>query len=185
VLPEFAYGSRGRASCAGRAPDNQVVIDVESGGKPATTTDTGYTTRSPGEVVGWRVMCDCREDLSSTRITDTWTSELVARVPSQALADPLEWRLFALDDDVVEVDDLHTSELQATWRPSMWSEPPPESVPERSARTPLRSAQRPQERKDVVGEDFGLLVRGEVSTSGWLRPTHDAVGALGHRPRDK
>lgn len=118
VLPEFGDGARGTGTTGGGIPADQVIVDVTYIGEPGAITDTRYTTRPAGEVIGWRVMCDCR-DQDSGRVTSTWASELLTRVPSKALQDLDAGRLFvASDEDVPYVDELEPFEdlFRRLWR---------------------------------------------------------------------
>lgn len=116
VLAEFADGVRARGTSGGGVPDDQVVIDVEYVGEPGAITDTKFTTRPAAEAIGWRVMCDCREQLESSSVTNTWVSDLLTRVPSKALEDATAGRIFAMDDEVIDVDESHFEVLLAIWR---------------------------------------------------------------------
>lgn len=60
LLPGFADGHRGDGTTGGGVPPDQMIVDVEYVGEPGAITDTRYTTRQAAEVVGWRIICDCR-----------------------------------------------------------------------------------------------------------------------------
>lgn len=116
VLPEFGDGVRGRGIWSGAVPTDHVIVDVEYAGEPGTTHQERYTSRPAAEVVGWRVMCDCRANPSSSAITGTWMSDLIVRVPSQALEDASAGRIFVNDSDVFGVDDTYCQTFTTIWR---------------------------------------------------------------------
>lgn len=115
VLPEFGDGVRGRGIWSGSVPADHVIVEVEYAGEPGTTPQERYTSRPAAEVVGWRVMCDCRANPSSSAITGTWMSDLVARVPSQSLEDLSAGRIFVSDHDVCGVDDTYFETFTSIW----------------------------------------------------------------------
>jgi len=115
VLPEFIDGVRGRGIWTGKVPRDHVVVDVEYVGDPGDISEERYTSRPAAEVIGWRVMCDCRTG-STSRVTATWCSDLITRVPSSALHDPAAGRLYVPDEDVPEVDELFVDDLAGLWR---------------------------------------------------------------------
>lgn len=102
VLPEFADGARGAGSTGDGVLDDQVIVDVEYVGAPGTITENGYLTRPAAEAIGWRVVCDCRLG-GHYEVTSKWSSELVVRVPSSALEDEAAGRIYAADEDVLDV----------------------------------------------------------------------------------
>lgn len=114
VLPEFADGARGTGSSGGGVPDNQVIVDVEYVGEPGNITETRYLTRPAAEAIGWRVVCDCRLGRQSD-VTNTWSSELVVRVPSSALEDEAAGRIYATDEDVIDAGDTHDRMFWRIW----------------------------------------------------------------------
>lgn len=116
VLPEFGDGVLGRGIWSGSVPADHVIVDVEYADEPGTTRQERYTSRPAAEVVGWRVMCDCRANLSSSAITGTWTSDPIVRVPSLALEDPSAGRIFVSDHDVFGVDDTYHETFTDIWR---------------------------------------------------------------------
>lgn len=115
VVPEFLDGIRGQGIWSGSVPPDHVIVDMEYVGEPGMTTER-YTSRPAAEVVGWRVMCDCRMGNGST-ITNQWVSDLVTRVPSKSLADEVGGlRLYVPDEDMIGVDDTYFEVFTAIWR---------------------------------------------------------------------
>lgn len=106
VLAELADGVRARGMSGGGVHDDHVVVDVEYVGEPGASIDTWYTTRPAAEAVGWRVMCECRDD-DTSRVTTTWVSAMLSRVPSKALEDPAAGRIYAADGEVIDVDETY------------------------------------------------------------------------------
>lgn len=108
-------GVRGIGTSGGGVPADQVIIAAEYIGKPGAITAEKFTTRPAGEVIGWRVLCTCRDDTPG-RGPSSWTSDLVVRVPSPALEDHQAGRIFtAQDEDVIDIDDLHPLVFQQLW----------------------------------------------------------------------
>lgn len=114
VLPEFADGARGNGSSGGGVPDDQVIVAVEYVGEPGSITGTRYVTRPAAEAIGWRVVCDCRLGDQSS-VTNTWSSELIVRVPSSALEDEAAGRIYATDEDVIDAGDAHHGMFWGIW----------------------------------------------------------------------
>jgi hypothetical protein len=88
---------------------------VEYIGEPGSIRLERYTTRPAAEIVGWRAVCNCRRSESS-RVTDTWASDLVTRVPSKALEDEAAGRIYVVDQDVMSVDDDFHDMFVGIWR---------------------------------------------------------------------
>ncbi|MGL5825825.1 MAG: hypothetical protein ACRCYU_13605 [Nocardioides sp.] len=115
VLPEFTDGVRGTGTWAGSVPVDHVIVDVEYG-EPGVGDAPRYTTRPAAEVIGWRAMCDCRTWDDSSAVANTWASDLVVRVPSQALEDQTAGRIFVPDDDLIDVDINYHDMFTGIWR---------------------------------------------------------------------
>jgi hypothetical protein len=110
VLPEFADGQRGLGTSGGDIPDDQIAVEA--------LDDGSYRTRPAGEVIGWRVVCDCYLRASAGR-TEVWASDhLWTRVPSPMQHDPDALRIYADDGDVIDAghgDDLEDA-ARRLWR---------------------------------------------------------------------
>lgn len=117
VVPEFADGVRGSAAGSDDVPDGQILLATDGNAQRDAGSATAHVTRPAGEVIGWRVMCDCRSAGSPPDV-EVWSSSLLVRVPSKALEDPSAGRLFVWrDEDVTEVEQIHPS-LYQLWRHS-------------------------------------------------------------------
>lgn len=114
LVPQFADGQRGHGVTGGSIPLDQVVI-----GNVARDADDqwAYPTRPAGEVTGWVVCCDCSTPTSAGPVR-TWTGQVFTRVPSRALENPSEFKIFAVDEDVAFVPDREDVEQIAIdlWR---------------------------------------------------------------------
>jgi hypothetical protein len=65
--------------------------------------DAAFQIRPAGEVIGWRVVCNCYSP-GDVMPTNRWVSQqLWARVPSPVRHDPNAFRIYAADDDVLDV----------------------------------------------------------------------------------
>lgn len=105
LVAEFADGQRATGTSGGGVPDDQIIVDTKYDGEPGAVTNTRYVTRPAAQVIGWRVMCDCRRGVYDTwSVAETWMSDLLVRVPSAALEDVQAGRIYAADGDVVDVD---------------------------------------------------------------------------------
>jgi hypothetical protein len=110
VLPEFADGQRGLGTSGDDIPDDQIVVEA--------VDDGSYRTRPAGEVIGWRVVCDCYLRAWAGR-TEVWASDhLWTRVPSPMQHDPDAFRIYVDDAHVVDAgdgDDLEDA-ARRLWR---------------------------------------------------------------------
>ncbi|ORW06401.1 hypothetical protein [Mycobacterium kyorinense] len=109
LVPEFDNGDRGMGLSGSGIPPGHVAVESLGNGS--------YRTRPAGEIIGWRVLCDCYLYPNSDR-TKVWASEqLWIRVPSPLRHNPSEYRIYCPDEDVLDVDagDVHTA-AHALWR---------------------------------------------------------------------
>ncbi|HVK28569.1 MAG TPA: hypothetical protein VM575_09510 [Nocardioides sp.] len=115
VAPEFADGVRGIGVLSGRVPDDEVIVEQHV--NPGRLDTDTFGTRPAADVVGWRVICECR-DPDTGSAGPQWASSLVERVPSPARSDILQGRLYAVDVDVADVDSIgvHQAGFVALWK---------------------------------------------------------------------
>lgn len=76
-----------------------------------------FATRPAGEVTGWRATCNCY-GAGDTMPTKRWFSQqLWTRVPSPVRHDPDAFRIYAADDDVLDVisSDANTAAHDVWW----------------------------------------------------------------------
>jgi hypothetical protein len=76
-----------------------------------------FATRPAGEVIGWRAMCNCY-GTGDTMPTKHWVSQqLWTRVPSPLRHDPGAFRIYAADEDVLDVisGDANTAAHDVWW----------------------------------------------------------------------
>lgn len=96
LVPEFADGVRGSGTTGGGVPNDQVIVDMIWDDEPEA--GWRHVTRPAGEVIAWRVMCDCTPPIGAR---SQWASaKPIARVPSQALEDLAARRMWADDENV-------------------------------------------------------------------------------------
>jgi hypothetical protein len=110
LVPEFADGERGAGTSGGDIPADQIAV--------ALRDDGSYRTRPAGEVIGWRVVCGCYLRPNADSPTEWVSDQLWTRVPSRIQQDLTAFRLFAADDDVVDVsyaDDVGSA-ARSMWR---------------------------------------------------------------------
>jgi hypothetical protein len=97
LVPEFEDGDRGIGTSGSGIPPGHIAVERRD--------DNSFRTRPAGEVIGWRVLCDCYLYPNSGR-TKVWASEqLWTRVPSALQHDPTKFRIYAADQDVDDVGD--------------------------------------------------------------------------------
>lgn len=76
-----------------------------------------HLTRPAAEAVGWRILCDCRDQAGNVLpAAQRWQSELLVRVPSKALEDLAAGRIYSVDQDAVDIGEIHDAALSALWR---------------------------------------------------------------------
>src|ERR1700739_1026511 len=94
VLPEFDNGERGVGWSGGDIPNGAIAVEMRP--------DGSFRARPAGEVIGWRVVCDCYQEGRSGH--ESWiSSHLWIRVPSRVLQDLAAYKVYAVDDDVVDI----------------------------------------------------------------------------------
>jgi hypothetical protein len=78
--------------------------------------DPAFETRPAGEVIGWRIVCNCYMP-GDTMPTKHWSSQqLWTRVASPARHDPYAFRIYAADDEIFDVDATHSAAHDVWWR---------------------------------------------------------------------
>jgi hypothetical protein len=109
VLPEFDNGERGVGWSGGDIPKGAIAVEMRP--------DGSFRARPAGEVIGWRVVCDCYQEGRSGH--ETWvSSHLWIRVPSRVLQDLAAYKVYAVDDDVVDIGhggDAIEDAVRAMW----------------------------------------------------------------------
>ena len=73
--------------------------------------EAAFQTRPAGDVIGWRIVCNCYAP-GDVMPSKRWFSQhLWTRVPSPVRHDPNTFRIYAADDDILDVisGDAHTA----------------------------------------------------------------------------
>jgi hypothetical protein len=105
LAPEFDNGDRG----IGAWDDELSAVEQ--------LDDGSYRSRPAGEVIGWRVVCDCYLHANQRR-PNLWISQqLWTRVPSPLQHDPASFRIYVADDDVPDV--MYTNDIEDVAR-DLW-----------------------------------------------------------------
>lgn len=114
LAAQFIDGQLGRGITGGGIPSDQIVVGAAVEDSDGTWS---YPTRSAGEVTGWVICCDCSQPDSIGPPT-TWVGQAFTRVPSKALEDLAEGRIYAPDDEVAHVSERADVEDAAvlSWR---------------------------------------------------------------------
>jgi hypothetical protein len=79
--------------------------------------EAAFQTRPAGDVIGWRVVCNCYAP-GDVMPSKRWFSQrLRTRVPSPVRHDPNAFRIYAADDDILDVvsGDAHTAGHAVWW----------------------------------------------------------------------
>jgi hypothetical protein len=130
LVAEFDDGLRALGITGTGVPPGHLAVDQYGDGtfgQEAVRRHGGqpeFMTRPAGDVIGWRVMCNCY-GAGATMPTERWFSQqLWTRVASAVRHDPSAFRIYATDDDILDVtgDDAayevwwndHINELDAT-----------------------------------------------------------------------
>ncbi|MBS0661288.1 MAG: hypothetical protein JSR82_23985 [Verrucomicrobia bacterium] len=82
VVAEWSDGVRSSGTYAGDMDDDQVIVDDIW---DDVTRTMSYVTRPAAEIVGWRLLCDCRSPYGDGNLPEErrWRSELLRRVPGE------------------------------------------------------------------------------------------------------
>lgn len=114
LAPVFHDGQRGYGVSGGGIPSDHIAVGPEAQGPDGTWH---YPSRPAGEVTSWVIVCDCAAG-SQARSLSTWLGPVFTRVPSTALEDLRARRVYAVDEDVVDV--FHRQDVEAVvaglWR---------------------------------------------------------------------
>lgn len=109
LVAEFDDGRRALGITGTGVPPGHLAVDQYGDGtfgQEAVRRHGGqpeFMTRPAGEVVGWRVMCNCYA-AGATMPTERWFSQqLWTRVASPVRDDPSAFRIYATDDDILDV----------------------------------------------------------------------------------
>lgn len=119
MAAEFADGTIAAGISGGGVPDDQIIIEQQW---DEQTRSWRYTTRPAAEVIGWRIRCDCRYEFGNRGLipeAERWRSDLLPRVPSNALEDIAEGGIYAADEDIPGVttrEDVDTLVQDRWWR---------------------------------------------------------------------
>ncbi|TDH46669.1 AsnC family protein [Mycobacterium eburneum] len=95
MVPEFDGGDRGRPISGGGIPPGHIAVEHRE--------DGSWRTRPAGEIIGWRVVCDCYQRAYQTHPKHWVSDQLWTRVPSPTQHDPDRFRVYAADDDVEDI----------------------------------------------------------------------------------
>lgn len=123
LVPEFEDGLRAFGISGSGVPPGHLAVDQYGDGtfgQEAVRRHGGqpeFVTRPAGEVVGWRVTCNCY-GAGDTMPTNRWFSQqLWTRVASPVRHDPDAFRIYAADEDILDVTsgDASTAAHDVWW----------------------------------------------------------------------
>lgn len=96
MVAEFDDSARTQAQVSEQIPAGHVAVDLSSDGT--------YMTRPAGEVIGWRMVCNCYA-ANTTSPAKRWVSQAFwERVASPVRHNPAAFRIYTTDDDVADVE---------------------------------------------------------------------------------
>ncbi|QZH69411.1 AsnC family protein [Mycolicibacterium farcinogenes] len=124
-MAEFEDGLRALGISGTGIPPGHLAVDQYGDGTWGQEAvrrhgaDPEFLTRPAGAVIGWRAVCNCygAGDLMPTK---HWSSQhLWSRVPSPIRHDPSAFRIYAADEDVL---DVITSDADAVAHDVWWND---------------------------------------------------------------
>jgi hypothetical protein len=148
MVAEFEDGRRALGISGAGIPPGHLAVDQYGDGTFGQEAvrrhggDAAFQTRPAGDVIGWRVVCNCYAS-GDVMPTKRWLSEqLWTRVASPVRHDPSAFRIYATDNDILDVisGDVYTAG-HATWRNEHIDDIDAEAGI-RTARVAIRSAQQ-------------------------------------------
>lgn len=124
MVAEFEDGRRAFGIRASGIPSGHLAVDQHGDGTWGQDAvrrhggDAAFHTRPAGEVVAWRVACNCYGPGDTLPSTRWFSQQLWTRVPSPVRHAPSAFRIFAADDDVLDVamsEDVSTAGHSVWW----------------------------------------------------------------------
>ena len=124
LVAEFDDGQRAFGLFGTGIPAGHLAVDQygdDTWGQEAVRRHGGrpdFQTRPAGDVIGWRVACNCYRPGSETPDHRWFSEQLWARVPSPTRHDPNAFRIYAADEDILDVisGDANTAAHDVWWR---------------------------------------------------------------------
>ena len=102
--PSSATANAGWRSRPAKSHPDAIIVEVDWDHGPDESAT--FVTRPAGEVVAWRILCDCHDATGKLRPErQRWVSEPLIRVPSVALEQLDAGLIYATDTDVTYVND--------------------------------------------------------------------------------
>lgn len=124
MAPEFDDGYRAFAILGTGIPPGHLAVDQHGDGTWGQEAvrrhggDAAFLTRPAGDVIGWRVVCNCYGP-GDVMPSERWFSQqLWTRVPSPVRHAPNAFRIYAADDDLLDVisgDDVGSAGHAVWW----------------------------------------------------------------------
>lgn len=133
LAAEFRDGERGIGVSGAGVPDDQIVVEADY-------VAESYRTRPAGEVVGWRIACNC--SAANGRGQTVWSGSFFQRAPTKALEDIDGGHLWAPDDQVIDIsgrEDVESRVLELWQRDHLGTAQAIETV-RRAAAAAIRAA---------------------------------------------
>lgn len=133
LAAEFRDGERSIGVSGAGVPDDQVVVEADHAAE-------SYRTRPAGEVVGWRIACNCSAANGSGQTV--WTGSFFHRAPTKALEDVEAGHLWAPADQVIDIsgrEDVESRVLELWQRDHLMTAQATETV-RRAAAAAVRAA---------------------------------------------
>jgi len=117
MVAEFEDGLRALGISGAGIPPGHLAVDQYGDGTFGQDAvrrhggDAAFLTRPAGDVIGWRVFCNCYAAGDSMPTKRWFSQQLWTRVPSPVRHDPNAFRIYAADDDILDVvsGDVYTA----------------------------------------------------------------------------
>ncbi len=123
MAAEFDDGYRALGISGSGIPEGHLAVDQHGDGTFGQEAvrrhggDAAFQTRPAGDVIGWRVACNCYNP-GDVMPSKRWSSQrLWTRVPSPVRHDPVAFRIYAADDEILDVisGDVHNAGRAVWW----------------------------------------------------------------------
>lgn len=123
LAAEFEDGLRALGASGTGVPPGYLAVDQYGDGtfgQEAVRLHGGqpeFAIRPSGEVIGWRVTCNCYGSGDTMPAKRWFSQQLWKRVPSPVRHDPTAFRIYAADEDVLDVitGDAYTAARDVWW----------------------------------------------------------------------
>ena len=123
MAAEFEDGYRALGISGTGIPPGHLAVDQYGDGTFGQEAvrrhggEAAFRTRPAGDVIGWRIVCNCYAAGDAMPTKRWFSQQFWTRVPSPVRHDPKSLRIYAADEDVLDVisSDAHTAGHDVWW----------------------------------------------------------------------